>query len=92
MKKTIIIKALSEKTRFTVIDMLMNKKNGMYVSEIIKKLKIEPTLLSHHLSELKDAKLITAKREGKSILYRINKKIAEEQKIIINKNWELIKT
>ena len=38
---------------------------------MIKDLRVEPTLLSHHLNVLKAAKLVSSKRNGKSVIYSI---------------------
>ena len=62
-----ILFALSDPTRSSVMIMLHNKPK--YVSEIIKKLKIEPTLLSHHLAVLRDAGLVKSERDGKKVVY-----------------------
>jgi DNA-binding transcriptional ArsR family regulator len=68
------IKVFSDETRLSVVSMLMTR--GMYVSELKNVLKIDPTLLSHHLRLLREQGLVKTKREGKSIFYQIdNKKI-----------------
>jgi len=67
------LKAISDKSRFMVLEMLLEKET--YVSEIIKNLKIEPTLLSHHLSILRQQGLILSERHGKSVLCKINPKV-----------------
>jgi DNA-binding transcriptional ArsR family regulator len=67
------LKSIADPARFAVIALLMKKE--MYVGEIKKSLKIEATLLSHHLSILKDSGLVIAKREGKRVLYKLNPKL-----------------
>lgn len=69
-----IIRAISEKTRFSIISMLMKNPKGIMVSSIKKRTKTEATLLSHHLSILKNVGLITSIRTGKTIRYNINPK------------------
>jgi ArsR family transcriptional regulator len=64
-----LLKAIADPSRFSIIDLLVQKET--YVGEIIKKIKIEPTLLSHHLSILKDAGIVTATRRGKQVLYKL---------------------
>ena len=63
------LKALSDSTRLSVLEILLER--DAYVSEFIETLKIEPTLLSHHLSILRDHGLIEAHRQGKTVLYKI---------------------
>jgi len=64
-----VLKALSDSTRLTVLEILLERDT--YVSEFIKYLKIEPTLLSHHLSILRSEGLIKAARKGKTVLYKL---------------------
>ncbi len=66
-----VLKALSDPTRLSVLEMLLEKDS--YVSEFINVLKIEPTLLSHHLSILRGQGLIEPTRQGKTVLYKITK-------------------
>ena len=67
------LKAVSDPSRLTVLFMLLKK--DVYVGEIVKKLKIEPTLLSHHLSVLRNEGFVQSKREGKRVLYKLNPKV-----------------
>lgn len=66
------LKVLADQTRLSVLAMLMD--NGMYVSEIINILRMDPTLLSHHLRILRDHGLVRARREGKTVHYEIDKR------------------
>ena len=68
------LKAISEVKRFKILEMLMKSKGGIMVGKLNKQLKIDPTLLSHHLSILRGATLITAERIGKQVNYAINSK------------------
>jgi ArsR family transcriptional regulator len=67
-------KAMSDVSRKKVIEMILASKKGVYVSELRGALKIEPTLLSHHLAVLKTADILNSKRDGKRVFYTINKK------------------
>ena len=64
-----IMKVLSDETRFTVLQRLLD--GPLHVHEINKELKLDPTLLSHHLKVLRDAELVITKRDGKQILYSL---------------------
>ena len=66
-----ILKVLSDKTRFAVVRELMNEP--LTVSEINKELRLDQSLLSHHLKILRDAKLIESERFGKSVRYSVSK-------------------
>ncbi len=67
------LKAIADPARLSVITNLAEKE--MYVGQMIKILKIEPTLLSHHLAILKDVGLIIGTRKGKPVLYKLNPEV-----------------
>jgi len=66
-----MLKALAEENRFQIIKLLSEK--SLCVCEIEVKLKIPQNLVSHHLSVLKKAGLITDCRCGKNNFYTLNK-------------------
>jgi ArsR family transcriptional regulator len=61
------MKVLSDETRFSVLQRLLD--GPLHVHEINAELQMDPTLLSHHLKVLRDAELVTTKRNGKQVLY-----------------------
>jgi ArsR family transcriptional regulator, nickel/cobalt-responsive transcriptional repressor len=63
------MKLLADKTRLAVIQQLLAGPRHVY--EINAGLGVDPTLLSHHLRVLREAGLVRADREGKSLLYRL---------------------
>lgn len=62
-------KLLGDETRLAVIQQLL--AGPRHVHEINAELHIDATLLSHHLRVLREAHLVCADREGKSVLYRL---------------------
>lgn len=63
------MKVLSDQTRLFVLEeLLAGSKN---VSELNAKLRIDQSLLSHHLKVLRDAGLVRTSREGKAVRYEI---------------------
>jgi len=46
----------------------------MCVNEIIEKINLEQTLVSFHLKALRKCGLVTSRRDGKKIIYRITDK------------------
>ncbi|MFA5009856.1 MAG: autorepressor SdpR family transcription factor [Patescibacteria group bacterium] len=62
--------ALSDPTRRDILQLL--KKHDMTPSELTIHFPISGPSLSHHLSVLKQANLITAEKHGQNILYSIN--------------------
>jgi DNA-binding transcriptional ArsR family regulator len=69
-------KALSDPTRREIIEML--KPGRMSAGEIGEHFDMAGASVSHHLSILKDANLVTDTREGKYIYYELNMTVVEE--------------
>jgi DNA-binding transcriptional ArsR family regulator len=63
------MKVLSDVTRLFVLEELL--AGPRIVSELNAALKIDQSLLSHHLKVLRDAGLVTTRREGKAVRYEI---------------------
>jgi len=63
------LKVLSDPTRLTVLQLLLDRT--CCVAELNARLHVEPSLLSHHLSVLREAGWIVAQRNGRSILYSL---------------------
>ena len=63
------LKVLADETRLAVLRQLMERPKR--VGEINASLKIEQTLLSHHLKVLRDAGLVVTHRVGKAVLYSL---------------------
>lgn len=70
------MQALSDPTRRKILEML--KKKDMAVSEIAKYFSITLPSLSHHLSVLKNANLVTYQRQGQELIYSLNLSVFEE--------------
>jgi ArsR family transcriptional regulator len=64
------LRILSDPTRLDVIELLL--AGPKHVGEINEKLQIEQSLLSHHLRALREAGLVVAARDGKSVCYRLS--------------------
>ena len=67
--------ALNDPTRRTILDLL--KKRDLSVAEIAQHFSITLPTLSHHLSALKDADLVTAQRQGTQMIYSLNLSVFE---------------
>jgi DNA-binding transcriptional ArsR family regulator len=63
------LKVLSDPTRMKVIEAL--RSGPRHVGALVKALKIEQSLLSHHLQSLRAAGLVECDRDGKAVLYRL---------------------
>ncbi|RUS43101.1 autorepressor SdpR family transcription factor [Cohnella sp. AR92] len=69
-------KALSDPTRRQIIQLL--KERDLSAGEIAEQFSISKPSISHHLSILKNAKLIDDERQGQSIIYSLNMTVFQE--------------
>ena len=76
------LKLLADGTRLAVIQQLFS--GPRHVHEINAVLHIDPTLLSHHLRVLREAGLVCADREGKSMIYRLSPdvRLAQRRRVL----------
>lgn len=69
-------KALSDPTRRRIIELLRNK--NMTAGDIVDQFQMTGASISHHLSILKNAGLVTDDKQGKYIYYELNLSVVEE--------------
>ena len=72
-----ILKLVSEESKLRIM-LLLAKEGPCAVTEIADTLQINQPTVSHHLSLLRHADLVTATREGKNIYYDINETLWRE--------------
>ena len=65
-----ILKAISYPYRLKVLELLEDEEFHA-VSEIQEFTQIEPSLLSHHLTKMKDKGIISSHRDGRNIYYKL---------------------
>jgi DNA-binding transcriptional ArsR family regulator len=68
--------ALSDPTRRKILELL--KKKDLAAGELAKNFSITLPSLSHHLGVLKQANLVTNRRQGQEIIYSLNLSVFEE--------------
>lgn len=61
------LRVLADATRIAVVQQLMSGPKRVH--EINSALRLEQSLLSHHLKVLREARIVTAQRDGKAVLY-----------------------
>ncbi|OGF47033.1 MAG: ArsR family transcriptional regulator [Candidatus Firestonebacteria bacterium RIFOXYC2_FULL_39_67] len=76
MNSNNVFVALSDETRRDILALL--KKKNMSAGEIAAKFDISKPSISHHLSSLKNANLVSEKRDGQHIIYSLNLSVMEE--------------
>jgi DNA-binding transcriptional ArsR family regulator len=69
-------KALSDSTRQSILELLQERE--MYVGEITAAFALSQPSISHHLGILRDAGVVTSRREGQSVFYSLNQENVRE--------------
>lgn len=69
-------KALNDSTRREILEML--KDADMTAGEIAERFNISKPSISHHLDLLKQADLVSSRKEGQFIIYSINLTVVDE--------------
>ena len=68
----VFFRNLSNPVRISIISALKEKQSS--VGELVEKLGIEQSKLSHALTALNHCKIVQSKQEGKKKIYSLNKK------------------
>jgi len=71
-----VFKALSNETRREILRLLQN--GDMTAGAIAENFRMTKPSISHHLSALKQAQLVTAKRRGQEIVYSLNTTVFQD--------------
>jgi ArsR family transcriptional regulator len=69
-------KALADPTRREILALL--RRGEMTAGEIAEKFDMTKPSMSHHFAVLKDAELITSRREAQQIWYGLNTSVVED--------------
>ena len=72
----IVFKALNDSTRRAILELL--QKKDMTAGDIADKFNISFPSISHHLDLLKQAQLVTTKKEGQYVFYSLNTTVMDE--------------
>lgn len=67
-----LLKLVSDHSRLRILCVLKN--NEHCVCDIIQNINLSQSLISHHLSDLKNAGLVTDRKEGKWVHYSLTSK------------------
>lgn len=71
-----VYEALADPTRREILSML--SRGDLSAGEIAEAFAISKPSISHHLSVLKQADLVEARREGQSLIYTIHTTVLED--------------
>lgn len=69
-------KALADPTRRSILDLLRHGEKT--AGELAKSFDMTKPSMSHHFSVLKEADLITSRREGQQIWYELNTTVVQD--------------
>jgi len=72
-----LFKALADPTRRQILRML-NRRPEMSAGEIAEAFDISAPSMSHHFNVLKEADLVSTRRQGQQILYSLNTTVVED--------------
>jgi ArsR family transcriptional regulator len=73
---TSVFKAIADPTRREILNLL--RKEEMSAGEVAAHFDMTKPTMSHHFSVLKEAELITSRREGQTIWYALNTTVLED--------------
>jgi ArsR family transcriptional regulator len=78
-----VLKKISEPNRLKILCIL--KEGEKCVCDIWQCLKLPQNLVSHHLKVLKDLNLISSKKVGLKVFYKLNQKVVKKYLKELNK-------
>jgi ArsR family transcriptional regulator len=73
---TSVFKAIADPTRREILNLL--RKDEMSAGDVAAHFDMTKPTVSHHFSVLKEAELITSRREGQTIWYALNTTVLED--------------
>jgi ArsR family transcriptional regulator len=73
---TVAFKAIADPTRREILHLL--RKEEMTAGDVAARFEMTKPTMSHHFSVLKDAGLVTSRREGQTIWYALNTTVLED--------------
>lgn len=68
-----VLKAVAHPTRINIVDLLDQQKE-LSVGTLAELLDCEQSLLSHHLTNMRDKGILQVRREGKNMFYSLTDK------------------
>src|SRR5215212_18313 len=76
-----VFRALADPTRREILQLL--RAGEMSAGEIAKRFDMTKPSMSHHFAILKQADLVTTRREGQQIIYALNTTVMEDLATIL---------
>lgn len=79
-KLSLLLKTISDNNRLQILGILQNGEHC--VCELMEHVKLSQSLISHNLKDLKDAELVTDRKDGKWSYYSLTPKGKEITNLI----------
>jgi len=80
-----ISKALGDPYRLKIMEMVkQQKEDWMQCACIAQNIDLAQSTISHHISQLVDADLLIAVKDGRNVQYRVNKEVMAEYVKFLN--------
>lgn len=76
------LNALSDPTRREILKLL--RRGEKSAGEISERFDVSAPAISRHLSLLRDAEMVSARREGKNVYYSLSLDFIDEMKLWLN--------
>ena len=66
-------KVVGERSRYSLVCLLGQAKDGMTVSELTEKIKLRQPTVTHHLQVLRSVDAVASEARGRQRIYRLNR-------------------
>jgi ArsR family transcriptional regulator len=76
MSTNLAFKALADPTRREILDLL--RKREMTAGDLAERFEMTKPSMSHHFSILREADLITSRKQGQTIWYALNTTVLQD--------------
>lgn len=81
MSLQIKFSALGDKTRYTIVQAMINDENWC-VSEYAEKLELTPAAISQHMKILEQAEIVRPSRKGRRVCYELERDEPDTKQLI----------
>ncbi|MGZ3756901.1 MAG: ArsR/SmtB family transcription factor [Mucilaginibacter sp.] len=79
-----ISKALGDPYRLKIMEMVKKQNDWLQCACILDKIDLAQSTVSHHMNQLVDADLLIAEKDGRNVLYKVNKEVMAEYVKFLN--------
>ena len=79
-----ISKALGDPYRLKIMEMVKKQNDWMQCACITQNIDLAQSTISHHVNQLVDAELLITEKDGRNVLYKINKEVIAEYAKFLN--------